>query len=253
VLQFNGTNAYVTADPVAFSNGAFTVMAWIKTDGQPATNAQVFNFSNGTNDSLLLKFEGTNGQMTFACTAGGNTSRLTVTNSFPTNQWTHVTVVNDGQGTGRIYWNAVLVAQGSLLAPTTKNLTNIVFGRAGASASGYFAGKMYDLVLWGDTRTATEVYGDMSLSYGADDNNMLAYFRAVEGQGDSLQDASGNNRTAQLHGATWNSAETMPMPFWGIGEATGEYTETMLGLRRVPILLKGTFKLQRINRNSELN
>ena len=253
VLQFNGTNAYVTADPVTFSTGAFTVMAWIKTDGLPATNAQVFNLSSGSSNSVLLKFEGTNGQMTFACTAGGNTSRVTTTNAFPTNQWTHVTVVNDGNGTGRIYWNAVLVAQGSLSAVTTKSLTNVVFGRAGSSSTGYFAGKIYDIVFWGDVRTAEEVYGDMYLSYGSDDDNMLAYYRAVEGQGNLLQDATANNQPAQTHAVTWNTTEAMPMPFWGIGEASGEYSETIYGLRRVPIKILGVFKLQRINRNSTLN
>jgi hypothetical protein len=191
--------------------------------------------------------------MAFSCSSGTTTTRIIVTNALPTNQWVHFAVVNDGQGTGRIYWNAQLVAQGYMVAPDALTRSNLFFACGAQHSSGFFAGLMYGLSIWGDARTADEIYADLYLASGSARDNLLAWFRAAEGQGATLGDSSGNGNTARMNGANWNTTEAMPTPFWGIGQASGEYSETMTGLRRVPILLKGTFTLQRINRNSELN
>jgi hypothetical protein len=258
VLEFNGTNSSLAisggTNELRLAN-AFTVMAWVRADRPSARNGYLFSFGNNTNHQLYLRLEDTTGRMTLGVTAGTGQTQITTTNAFPTNTWVHVTAVDDGAGRGFIYWNAAPVAQGSLLPATDLARTNLFFGRGPSNSGGFFAGRIYDVAIWGDARTAEEVFGDMWLSWGdpAEDDHLLAYFQATEGHGDTLSDVSGQARTARLLQVAWNSSEAAPMPFWGIGETSGEYRETITGLRRTPIILSGSFSLQRVNRNPVLN
>ena len=93
---------------------------------------------------------------------------------------------------------------------------------------------------------ATEGQGDVPGRLGA-------YFPAQEGQGTTLSDAGGRGLQARLLGGTWDQSELPALPFWGIARAEGLYREVIRGLRPTPIVLKGTFQLERLNRDPSLN
>lgn len=252
VLAFDGKQAHVKVDPVTLGS-SFTVMAWVRANPADGQGRYVLSFSNGTNDGLFLKLEGDTGKMTFGCTTTEKTYLLTSTNAFPSNQWVHVTMVNDGAGTGEIYWDAQLAAEGDMGPPNGLTRTNIYFGRGPIEGAGYLAGKMYDLTIWGDARTEAEVYSDMFLSLSLNENNLVAYFKANEGQGTTMADEGGSPLSATLVGTAWDDAEAFRSTPWGIGEADGAYSETLRGVRPQPILLQGTFHLERVSREAVLH
>lgn len=132
-MKLNGTNGYIdAADAIYFTGGDFTVSTWIKT----ATNsswARVFDFANGqSNNNVLLAYtNGTTGRPTAevytGTVSGGQVVSPTIQN--PLNQWSHLVVIRSG-GTGSIYVNGVLAAQGAMGAPQNVLRTLNYIGRS---------------------------------------------------------------------------------------------------------------------------
>lgn len=250
VLDFSGTNQYVTMDAMNFG-GDCTLMAWMRVENPAQNNMPILEFSNGAqNDNVSLFFNGTSGQMAFKVRVNGAETTVITTNTFPSNTWVHVTAVNSGNGRGMIYWNGELQAIGNMDSAATLLRTNNFAGRDTAAASGFFQGRMYDVVVWDDVRTVAEIKDDMLLSTGDNDDFMTAYFKANEGQGNMLGDVSGNRHQAVLNGVQWDRSEMITMPFWGIGECSGKYREKISGLRPQPLVIEGVFSLERINRDA---
>lgn len=250
VLDFSGTNQYVKMDAMNFG-GDCTLMAWMRVENPTQNNMPLLEFGNGNQkDNVSLFFNGTSGKMAFKVAVNGVESTVITTNTFPSSTWVHVTAVNSGNGLGMIYWNGELQAMGNMDSAGTLVRTNNYVGRDSAGASGFFQGRMYDVVVWDDVRTVAEIKDDMLLSTGDNDDYMAAYFKANEGQGNVLGDVSGNQHQAVLNGAQWDRSEMIAMPFWGIGECSGKYREKISGLRPQPLIIEGTFSLERVNRDS---
>jgi hypothetical protein len=254
VLKFSGQNSYLQVDPVTLGS-AVTLMAWVRVEAPAARDQYLFCLGNDSQETIYVKLDAGAGTMTFGCASGGQSSVLVTTNAFPSNQWTHVTVINDGtsRASGRIYWNAQLVAEEDFLVLNPRSWTNVFLGRGLAADSGYLTGSLYDVVFWGDVRTDEEVQEDMFLSGTGAEDNVLAYFKANEGAGTVLSDITGGPLKAYLHNLAWDESQAFRSTFWGIGEAEGQYSETILGLRPQPIRVRGTFRLERVSRESELN
>jgi hypothetical protein len=252
VVDLDGTNQCLALDPLGFG-GDFTLMAWIRVDPQAPSPLPVFELGgNATGDRVALSLDGPTGPMNFAVTAAGVPSRLLTPTNFPTARWVHVAAVNDGNGTARIYWNGNLVAEGPQAPAPDGTRTNNWVGRDNADTPAYFQGRLYDLVVWDDARDLTAVREDMLLFQGDTPGRLVAYFPAQDGQGTTLADAGGSGLQARLVGASWDQSELPPIPFWGVARAEGLYREVIRGLRPTPIVLKGTFQLERLNRDPAL-
>lgn len=250
VMEFAGASPSMTMDAMTFG-GDCGVMAWLRVENPHQTNMPIFELGNaGQKDTVSLYFNGTSGQMAFQVVRDGVISKIATTNTFPSNTWVHVSAVNNGQGKGMIYWNGVVQAAGAMDPPTALARTNNYVGRNTASPAAFLHGRIYDIVVWDDLRTESEIQADMMLSIGDDDDYMVAYFKGNDGQGNNLSDVSGNKHTAVLTGVQWDRSDMAPTPFWGIGECSGRYRETISGLRPQPLVIEGTFKLERINRDA---
>lgn len=253
VVDLDGTNQCVALDPLSFG-GDFTLMAWIRVNPQAPSPLPVFELGGGpAGDRVALSLDAPTGPMTLTVASGGVVSRLVTPTNFPPARWVHVAAVNDGNGNARLYWNGNLVAQGPQ-APAAEGIrTNNWVGRDNADPPAFFRGRVYDLVVWDDARDATAVLEDMHLFQGDVPGRLVAYFPAQEGQGTTLTDAGGSGLQARLLGGTWDQSELPALPFWGIARAEGLYREIIRGLRPTPIVLKGTFQLERLNRDPSLN
>lgn len=250
VMEFAGASPSMTMDAMTFG-GDCGLMAWLRVENPCQTNIPIFELGNtGQKDTVSLYFDGTSGQMAFQVVRDGVISKIITTNTFPSNTWIHVSAMNNGQGKGMIYWNGVLQASGAMDPPATLARTNNYVGRNSATPPAYLRGRIYDIVVWDDLRTESEIQADMVLSIGDDDDWMVAYFKGNDGQGNALSDVSGNKHTAVLTGVQWDRSEMAPTPFWGIGECSGRYRETISGLRPQPLIIEGSFKLERINRDA---
>ncbi len=252
VMAFSGTNQYVTLPALTFE-GDFTLEAWVRIAAAVTDDMPLFDLGNGPNaDHVSLKLEAGSGLMIFSVVRNGQVSRLASQHPFPVAQWVHVAAVNDTNGPSRIYWNAKVEAEGNLDPAPGGTRTRNYFGRGQADPPVCFRGRGYDLVVGGDARSAAGVYEDMYLSASDIENELLAYWPANEGLGTTLRDVGDAHQPATLQGATWDSSELPPIPFWGIGRVEGTYREVIRGLRPYPIVLEGPFQLERVNRNPVL-
>jgi hypothetical protein len=253
VLTLDGQKSYVAIDPVTFGQNA-TIEAWVKAGTNLTSDQFVFYSNAGLSNSLSLSILGTNHLMEFGCTSALNaaSSLITTTNAFPLGQWVYVAAVVDGaslkgQTEARIYWNGSEVASGIVNFPGSIAWTNVYFGRGPDSNPAFLSGSIYDLTLWGDVREPSEILGDMHMGYAPNPNNLLASFPADDGSGVLLTDANGGPLQAHVEQAGWDDNAGYRTAFWDIGEREGVYSETITGLRPQPILVQGTFTLQRLN------
>ncbi len=139
-LRMNGTNGYVQAAAATyFTGGDYTVAAWIKTAANGSW-PRIMDFGNGmANNNVLLAYSaGTTGrpaaEVFNASTSGGQIASASV--ATPLNQWTHVALTWSA-GTGRIYVNGVLAAQGNMTAPTNVMRTLCYIGRSNWAGDAY--------------------------------------------------------------------------------------------------------------------
>ena len=89
------------------------------------------------------------------------------------NTWQHIAVSYDsGPAQATLYYNGVQVAQGSVDADATDNAAALMIGAGGASGaptvpSKFFNGRMRNVRLWSDARTAPEILANKDRSVPA--------------------------------------------------------------------------------------
>ena len=116
VLEFNGSNGYVSMPPLQIS-GDYTVEAWVFVK-QHGSWSRIADFGNGlANDNILTAFAATSNRLTMETYVGSTGLKLSQSTAFPTGVWKHVAAVNNGSGTGTLYIDGQQVASGDQQAP----------------------------------------------------------------------------------------------------------------------------------------
>ena len=157
-ISFTQNNLNVKLPSFKFG-GAFSVSAWVFTPNPRSNYARIIDFSNGeSSDNILLGFQGTTGKV-FAEVFDNwqNGPQLITTDTFPANTWVNVTYVNDGNGTGYIYWNGVLKAQGSQRSPRNLVRQNNFIGKSAWAFDGSYIGKFDELYFFERALSVNEV------------------------------------------------------------------------------------------------
>jgi hypothetical protein len=203
-LQLDGVDDYVNLPAMTFG-GAVTVEAWVYVD-QHQFWQRIIDFGNGAaNNNIILGFSSNTGNMFWETFQGGTGQKLITNDVFPTNQWVHVTAVNDGQGNGYIYWNGELKASGNLLAPLNVTRNNNYIGRSNWSADAYFKGKMDDVRVWNTARTQTDIKNSLNKELTGNEAGLIGYWKLNEGAGNIAVDSTITKRNGSLiNNPTWN-------------------------------------------------
>src|SRR5262249_21905499 len=136
---------------------------------------------------------------------------------FPQNQWVHVAVVDDGQGTGFIYWNGVLKASGPMLPVSNVARALQYFGRSNWSSDAYFNGSLDEIRIWNVARTQAQIQANLSSVLDPSANpGLVGSWRFEEGAGLKAADATANQYDGDLGGAagrqpTWAGTDGAPL------------------------------------------
>ena len=224
VLDFDGTNDYVDTGnsfQSTFRN-SFTISCWIMADdGQPPSIQSVLGAQNsGEEDCVRLEIL-VDGKIKFHYEA--NTADATVTTSSAifsdgATDWTHIVcVADDSQNECLIYVNG----ESQTVTGTGTNTSGVTFNDwtsadelfIGArdddgSASRYFDGKIDEVRIWNDVRTAAEILANYnrSITNPYDDGSLKLYLRMNNGSGSIAFDHSSSMAHGTLeNGPTWTS------------------------------------------------
>jgi|GEM_PF-3849206 len=190
-LAFNGVNTYVETplgiDESASTTG-YTFEAWVYPTGTSMTKWEpVFSTKYMNGSWSLYRYAGwwyvvTGESVRYALTAESNT-------------WQHVAVVFKPNNQGiSFYKNGVEfpIPHIGYLAANSPFNSPVTIGRT-PFRNEYFAGTIDEFSVWNRPLTTKEIKNNMGGHLTGKENNLLAYWRFDEGQGQTVYDSAGFN------------------------------------------------------------
>ena len=216
-LQFDGVNDHVTIGTVPGISGAYTVEAWVNA-AETGSWARILDLGQGeNNNNIIFGFDGPTGNFHLGNRIGATATGISTTTALPLNQWVHVAAVNNGDGTGAIYYNGI--AQGlsgntaTLGAGSGQTLTSNFIGRSNWATDALLKGQVDEVRVWTTARSADQIRDNMDQKITSNDTGLLLnYHFDDDPQGVTVADSAG---TAQ-NGTVYGSARVLSLD--GVGD-----------------------------------
>ncbi len=197
-LTFDGVNEYIELPPLnLYLEHGITFEAWVTWDN---TNnwARIFEMGNGFHDnSFIVSGEGLTNNLSIESYSDGHASNIIIPNFITKGHWTHLAVTVTQSGEALVYKNGIQIYTGwlNISSNIERNKNFIGYGNVSAS-DGYFDGKIDDIRIWDDVRSADEIHDMMYGSVTTGDENLFAAWNFNNVSGEVLWDI----RTARFNG-----------------------------------------------------
>ncbi len=210
-LSFDGENDYVDCGNAPLG-GSFSVECWVK-PSQIATNWAGFVCKNEDKSSgegvFWLGQHSTDGFVRFGIYLNGTNENILDTDAavIANGSWFHVAATYDGNYQ-KIYINGSLVKTSSNLNSVLPSGTSNYFMGRSTAATGYYSGKIDEIRIWDDVRTAQEIMDNYKqhISDPYTDSNLKLYLRLDSGTGAIAFDNSSNMYHGTINGSSWTSS-----------------------------------------------
>ncbi|MFN8297856.1 MAG: LamG-like jellyroll fold domain-containing protein [Chitinophagales bacterium] len=210
-LDFDGANDVVnTSLPAVFNNipgNDITIEAWVN----PAGSAfQRIVFAEPSTTNFMSMGTSTGNVIYFYVIKNGTTYSLGTTTTIPQNSWTHVACTWEAStNTVKCYFNGILQPSVNGGASSTGTAGMLSIGARPGGAQ-YFSGKLDEIRIWSEARTACELQANYRTALNGTETNLAAYYtfdHGVAGGNNTgvttlVDFAGGNNGT--LNGFTLN-------------------------------------------------
>ena len=203
VLDLDGTNDYVDCGNEALG-GSISVECWVK-PAQIATDWVGFVCKNEDKDSgegvFWLGQHSTDGKVRFGVYLNGTSESYIDTDGavISNGSWYHVAATYDGNYQ-KIYINGTLVKTSSDLNTVLPSGTSNYY--IGLSTEAYFAGRIDEVRIWNDVRTAAEIADNKDDELVGNESGLVAYYKMSDGSGTTLTDNSSNSNNGTLTNMT---------------------------------------------------
>ena len=199
VLDLDGTNDYVDCGNEALG-GSFSVECWVK-PAQIATDWVGFVCKNEDKASgegvFWLGQHSTDGKVRFGVYLNGTTESYIDTDAavISNGSWYHLAATYDGNYQ-KIYINGSLVKTSSDLNTVLPSGTSNYY--IGLSTAAYFSGRIDEVRIWNDVRTAAEIADNKDDELVGNESGLVAYYKMSDGSGTTLTDNSSNSNNGTL-------------------------------------------------------
>ena len=203
VLDLDGTNDYVDCGNEALG-GSISVECWVK-PAQIATDWVGFVCKNEDKDSgegvFWLGQHSTDGKVRFGVYLNGTSESYIDTDGavISNGSWYHVAATYDGNYQ-KIYINGTLVKTSSDLNTVLPSGTSNYY--IGLSTEAYFSGRIDEVRIWNDVRTAAEIADNKDDELVGNESGLVAYYKMSDGTGTTLTDNSSNSNNGTLTNMT---------------------------------------------------
>jgi methionine-rich copper-binding protein CopC len=173
-LDFDGVNDFVMLGDVHGSLRALTFSAWIypvstNNNAVILTKPKLYTLGHDSNGYIKIYFgTGTN----------WNSTPLVSTHTVSSSQWNHVAVTRDSSNNVVLYINGV-ASSSSVMTESGNSAQAFTIG---AHDGGYisFNGKIDEVRIWSDARTASEISTNMTKELNGDETGLVAYYKFNE-------------------------------------------------------------------------
>jgi concanavalin A-like lectin/glucanase superfamily protein len=204
-LDFDGIDDYVvrSAGGVISGNTDMTLEAWLFADNTGSKQCLIGQRDDGGyNGQFMFQInsDGTLGFWDYGDESFGFSENATTTGaSIGTGAWHHVTAVKEG---ANLYYyidgiNVATEARSGSAKSYDGNL-NLCIGDDDRDNDVPFNGKMDEIRIWSDARTATEIRENMCSNLIGNESGLVAYYNLDNLSGTTLQDFTGNYNDGTL-------------------------------------------------------
>ncbi|KPA18019.1 Pentaxin, partial [Candidatus Magnetomorum sp. HK-1] len=219
-LKIDGVNEYINV-PIDSPETDYTYEVWLKTWLSTVGISTVRSVSGGGDGDYdrCLYLSGGNichriyGEETI-CSSGQN---------FGDNAWHHVAVVVDSSTGQKIYVDGTVVASGAKTASDFNwdTCLNIGLYTEGASTHSFFHGNLFEVRLWNEVRSLSQIQSNMYRLIG-NETNLLFYLRFDRQYGATITDLSGNGNNGQPINIESNDWIKFPIVTSNLSHANGD-------------------------------
>lgn len=166
VLEFSSDEQYVELSPELADLRNQTIQLWTRWEGTGEANQKIFEFARDENNYLYLQPTSTKGGVKFEIAVNGVKRTLYGAAPLAAGEWQHVAVTFDAD-TLRLYVNGAVVAMKTTatMDPHQVRATSALLGRGLAAGTGY-RGRVDNLYVYSDARTAAEILVDVRAVLG---------------------------------------------------------------------------------------
>lgn len=207
VLKFNPsqTESYVDFGNLnEYALGEFTIEIWLYVDNWSGNYILANESWNDALGSMGFVFRfGSNGQLEMNIGTGEWEAAKTAANLIKLKQWYHLAVSLNSENVLKLYIDGILVAQEILSKSMLSSGTNLFMGEGSMWQGRGLDGKLSDLRIWNVDRSAEEINASKDSQLTGDENGLVANWLLNEGQGNIVEDLTGQfNRTRGI-GTFW--------------------------------------------------
>ena len=210
-LSFDGVDDFVDAgqaDNVDILSNNASWMAWVKCNDLSTNQAIASKWVSGPNTQWAvgrLSSSPTEFYLALRSTGGSYNEILSNGFNFQANEWTHVSVIWDGDNV-LFYKNGVLIST-SFVGQFSLNATtgNLIIG-AQENGTGYnWNGLISNYSNWDTALSQSEIQQYMSSPPTGNESGLVGFWNFNEGSGNTVTDLSGNGNIGTINGATWST------------------------------------------------
>ncbi len=219
-LGFNGTSDVVLLPESVWAEGDLTMEGWVlvRRHVPYAAMMELGNGPLGNRIALVLSYGDNGGRAALVGDRDGVTMAAVATRALPLNQWTHVAATLE-KGRARVYYDGVLVADGSVIAPAGVTRKVNMLGQSTFDSAAFMDGKLDEVRLWSGARSEDDLvrfrFPVAALATLTANSSLVGYW--------PMNDRTGNavKQEAAVHGKRTGSGDgTALFPIWTVGVPT---------------------------------
>jgi len=200
-LDFDGTDDYVT---VAYNSTLdfteFTIEMWVY-HTKSASDQKIIGNANAAYPRRGFCLGISDAEKLYPEVFNSGSNNITSSETIPLNEWVHIAMTwkkGDYSDGIKGYINGKQVISTSTVNTDMNSSNGWTIGAAPWFPEKYFEGKIDEIRIWNNVRTATEIRENMMKTLVGNESGLMAYYRFDEPDAATLYDLTGNGNNGTL-------------------------------------------------------
>lgn len=254
-LRFSGTNGEVVVTSGFATTASFSVQLWLNIATLQQNGATILYLTNAARaSSARLSFQSGTGLIAFQVRNSNNVTGQVVAESVvPISKWVNLAATFDDSGFASLYINGSRVGGGNVPSLGSGAWDSAWIGNQAGTGTVSVTGSIHDVVVRSGVLGQALVPQVMVVPQLLNSTLPIALNVHGDGASNSLINNGSSTVTLTMSGNGLLDLNSSPaVPLWTYGSAQGTYQETILGLRRQAVTIRGFFQFTRVNQDSFL-
>jgi hypothetical protein len=254
-MRFSGTNGESVATTAFSTTASFSIQLWLNVATLQQNGATILYLTNAARaSSARLAFQANTGLLSFQVRNTTNgVGQIAAESVLPTSKWVNVTATYDDTGYASLYVNGVRVGGGSVPTLGSGAWDSAWIGNQAAGGTASVLGSIHDVVVRSGVLGLALVPQVMVVPQLLNATHPILLDVRGDGTLNGLvSNGSASVRVTMSSNGLLDLDSAPAVPLWTYGSAQGTYQETIVGLRRQAITLRGFFQFTRVNQDSFL-